>query len=195
MKRSVKKSLVIAVMFTTMLSFANEFASLPKEKTSKITNVTFENVKKGALLLIKDKNSLVLYKELIERSGKYTRGFDLTALPDGSYYFELDKEVEINITPFVVKSNVVTFNKSEQHTINKPFVTIKKGRIMVSKLALENQPLEIKIYDENSYLIYSDKLENGQILERIYDVSKVTKGNYKIIMKSDGREFVKHFNI
>lgn len=195
MKRLAKTSLVIVVMFTTMLSFANEFASLPKEKTSKITNVTFENVKKGALLLIKDKNSLVLYKELIERSGKYTRGFDLTALPDGSYYFELDKEVEINITPFVVKSNIVTFNKSEQHTINKPFVTIKRGRIMVSKLALENQPLEIKIYDESSYLIYSDKLENGQILERIYDISKVAKGNYKIVLKSDGREFVKYFNI
>lgn len=195
MKRLAKTSLVIVVMFTTMLSVANEFTTLTKEKTSKITNVTFENVKKGALLLIKDKNSLVLYKELIERSGKYTRGFDLTALPDGSYYFELDKQVEINITPFVVKSNVVTFNKSEQHTINKPFVTIKRDRIMVSKLALENQPLEIKIYDENSYLIFSDKLENGQILERIYDVSKVTKGNYKIVLKSDGREFVKYFYI
>lgn len=195
MKRLAKTSLVIVVMFTTMLSVANEFTTLTKEKTSKITNVTFENVKKGALLLIKDKNSLVLYKELIERSGKYTRGFDLTALPDGSYYFELDKQVEINITPFVVKSNVVTFNKSEQHTINKPFVTIKRDRIMVSKLALENQPLEIKIYDENSYLIFSDKLENGQILERIYDVSKVAKGNYKIVLKSDGREFVKYFNI
>ena len=195
MKRLAKTSLVIVVMFTTMLSVANEFTTLTKEKTSKITNVTFENVKKGALLLIKDKNSLVLYKELIERSGKYTRGFDLTALQDGSYYFELDKQVEINITPFVVKSNVVTFNKSEQHTINKPFVTIKRDRIMVSKLALENQPLEIKIYDENSYLIFSDKLENGQILERIYDVSKVAKGNYKIVLKSDGREFVKYFNI
>lgn len=195
MKRLAKTSLVIVVMFTTMLSVANEFTTLTKEKTSKITNVTFENVKKGALLLIKDKNSLVLYKELIERSGKYTRGFDLTALPDGSYYFELDKQVEINITPFVVKSNVVTFNKSEQHTINKPFVTIKRDRIMVSKLALANQPLEIKIYHENSYLIFSDKLENGQILERIYDVSKVTKGNYKIVLKSDGREFVKYFYI
>ncbi|MGB5363812.1 MAG: hypothetical protein WBN17_10955, partial [Aureibaculum sp.] len=120
---------------------------------------------------------------------------DLTALPDGNYYFELDKEVEIKIIPFEVLSNVVAFDKTKESTINKPFVTFKEGRLLVSKLALENQPLEIKIYDKDSNLIYSEKLLNGKILERIYDVSKVEKGNYKIVMTSEGREFVKKFEI
>ena len=195
MKGLVKTNLVIVVMFTTMLSFANEFTTLTKEKTKKITNVTFENVKKGSMLLIKDHYGLILFKELIENSGEYSKGFDLTALPDGNYYFELDKEVEIKIIPFEVLSNVVAFDKTKESTINKPFVTFKEGRLLVSKLALENQPLEIKIYDKDSNLIYSEKLLNGKILERIYDVSKVEKGNYKIVMKSDGREFVKRIEI
>ncbi len=195
MKGLVKTNLVIVVMFTTMLSFANEFTTLTKEKTKKITNVTFENVKKGSMLLIKDHYGLILFKELIENSGEYSKGFDLTALPDGNYYFELDKEVEIKIIPFEVLSNVVAFDKTKESTINKPFVTFKEGRLLVSKLALENQPLEIKIYDKDSNLIYSEKLLNGKILERIYDVSKVEKGNYKIVMTSEGREFVKKFEI
>ncbi|MGB5463221.1 MAG: hypothetical protein WBM92_07640 [Aureibaculum sp.] len=195
MKGLVKTNLVIVVMFTTMLSFANEFTTLTKEKTKKITNVTFENVKKGSMLLIKDHYGLILFKELIENSGEYSKGFDLTALPDGNYYFELYKEVEIKIIPFEVLSNVVAFDKTKESTINKPFVTFKEGRLLVSKLALENQPLEIKIYDKDSNLIYSEKLLNGKILERIYDVSKVEKGNYKIVMKSDGREFVKRIEI
>ena len=195
MKGLVKTNLVIVVMFTTMLSFANEFTTLTKEKTKKITNVKFENVKKGSMLLIKDHYGLILFKELIENSGEYSKGFDLTALPDGNYYFELDKEVEIKIIPFEVLSNVVAFDKTKESTINKPFVTFKEGRLLVSKLALENQPLEIKIYDKDSNLIYSEKLLNGKILERIYDVSKVEKGNYKIVMKSDGREFVKRIEI
>ena len=37
MKRLAKTSLVIVVMFTTMLSFANEFTTLTKEKTKEIT--------------------------------------------------------------------------------------------------------------------------------------------------------------
>jgi hypothetical protein len=178
-----------------MLSFANEFSTLTKEKTKKITKVTFENVKRGSMLSIKDHYGLILFKELIKNSGEYSKGFDLTALPDGNYYFELDKEVEIKIVPFEVLSNMVVFDKTKESTINKPFVTFKEGRLLVSKLALENQPLEIKIYDENNYLIYSEKLKEGQILERIYDVSKVAKGNYKIVMQSDGREFVKRVEI
>ncbi|MGB5364539.1 MAG: hypothetical protein WBN17_14675, partial [Aureibaculum sp.] len=85
MKGLVKTNLVIVVMFTTMLSFANEFTTLTKEKTKKITNVTFENVKKGSMLLIKDHYGLILFKELIENSGEYSKGFDITALPDGNY--------------------------------------------------------------------------------------------------------------
>jgi hypothetical protein len=195
MKRLAKTSLVIVVMFTTMLSVANEFTTLTKEKTKEITHLTFENVKRGSLLLIKDHYGMILFKELIENSGEYSKGFDLTALPDGNYYFELDKEVEIKIIPFVVLTNVVTFDKAKESTINKPFVAFKGGRLLVSKLALSNQPLEVKIYDKNSHLIYSDKLTDGKILERIYDVSKVEKGNYKIVMKSDGREFVKQIEI
>ena len=195
MKRLAKTSLVIVVMFTTMLSFANEFTILTKEKTKEITHVTFENVKRGSLLLIKDHYGMVLFKELIENSGEYSKGFDLTALPNGNYYFELDKEVEIKIIPFVVLSNVVTFEKAKETTINKPFVSFKGGRLLVSKLALENQPLDIKIYNKDSYLIYSEKLMDGKILERIYDVSKVEKGHYKIVMTSDGRKFVEKFEI
>ncbi|MDH5414000.1 MAG: hypothetical protein OEW87_07675, partial [Flavobacteriaceae bacterium] len=89
----------------------------------------------------------------------------------------------------------VTFDKAKETTINKPYVSFKGGRLLVSKLALGNQPLEIKIYDKDSYLIYSEKLMDGKILERIYDVSKVEKGNYKIVMTSDGRKFVKQINI
>lgn len=195
MKGLVKTSLVIVVMFTTMLSFANEFTILTKEKTKEITNVTFENVKRGSLLVIKDHYGMILFKELIENTGDYSKGFDLTALPDGNYYFELDKEVEIKIRPFMVSSNVVTFDKSKEYTINKPFVTPRGNRILVSKLALTNQPLDIKIYDENHHLIFSDKLENGQILERIYNMSKVTKGKYKFILKSDGRVFIEQIEI
>ena len=195
MKRLAKTSLVIVVMFTTMLSFANEFTILTKEKTKEITHVTFENVKRGSLLLIKDHYGMVLFKELIENSGEYSKGFDLTALPNGNYYFELDKEVEIKIIPFVVVSNVVTFDKAKETIINKPFVRFKGGRLLVSKLALENQPLDIKIYNKDSYLIYSEKLMDGKILERIYDVSKVEKGHYKIVMTSDGRKFVEKFEI
>lgn len=89
MKRLVKTSFAIVVMFATMVSYANEFPLLTKERAKIVKKITFENVKLGSLLIIKDRNEMILYKELIEKSGTYSKGFDLTALPDGDFFLNL----------------------------------------------------------------------------------------------------------
>ncbi|MCB0472957.1 MAG: hypothetical protein KDC69_02495 [Flavobacteriaceae bacterium] len=191
MKRVIQKNLVSALLVLfTLTGYAHD-----GDEKSKITNVTFENVKNGATLTIKDLNGIILYRETIKQDGIYSKGFDLTALPDGSYFFELEKDVEIKVIPFKVNSNEVRFDKEQQSVINKPVVIDKNDHITVSKLALDEKPMEVKIYYENGDLIYSELLNNGQRLERIYDFSTSVKGSYQIIMKTEGREFVKNFKI
>jgi len=189
MKKLIKTSLVIVVMFTTMVSFANEFPLLTKERTKTINNVTFENVKQGSLLIIKDSNELILYKELIEKPGTYSKGFDLTALPDGNYYFELDKEVVITIRPFKVKDNSVEFKKDEEYKIFKPVVYVKGKNVYVTRMSLIKNPIEIKVYDEDDNMVFSEKIEEATSLGKIYDFSKVKKRNFTIVFKSEGRFF------
>ena len=41
-------------------------------------------------LSIVDMQGLALYKEAIEQNGFYSKGFDLTTLPKGDYFFELN---------------------------------------------------------------------------------------------------------
>ena len=189
MKRLVKTSLVIVVMFATMVSYANEFPLLTKERTKIVKDITFENVKQGSLLIIKDSNEMILYKELIEKSGAYSKGFDLTALPDGDYYFELDKEVVIAIRPFKVKDNSVEFKKDEEYKIFKPVVYVKGKKVYVTRMSLIKNPIEIKVYDEDDHLVFSEKIEEATSLGKIYNFSKVKEGNYNIILKSEGRTF------
>jgi len=195
MKNLIKRSLVIVVMFATMVGNANEVTNLTKEKIKKVTNVTFENVKQGSTLIIKDDNGLILFKELIEKSGEYTKGFDLTALPDGSYYFELDKETQIKIMPFEVTNNDVVFHKNEEYIINKPVVFSKNKYIFISKLSLKQEPLTIEIYFENDNFVFSEVIKDKLNLERIYDFSTSEKGSYKIILRSEGRSFIENIQI
>lgn len=189
MKRLVKTSLVIVVMFATMVSYANEFPSLTKERTKTVKNITFKNVKQGSLLLIKDSNELILYKELIEKSGSYSKGFDLTALPNGNYYFELDKQVEISVIPFQVKAGMVEFKKDEEYKIFKPVVYVKDRYAYISRMSFIKNPIEIKVYNEDDNLVLSEKLEESKSLKRVYNFSKIKEGNYTIIFKSEGRVF------
>ena len=196
MKKNAKKILVLVVMFATMISYANEFPYLIKEKTKKITHLTLEDVKEGSLLLIKDSNGLILYKELIERSGEYSKGFDLTTLPDANYYFELNNEVQIRTIPFKVATNIVTFYKEQESTFFKPVVYVKNDKVYVSKMSFEDEVLELKILTDTNELVHSEKIrKNNNILGKIYDFSTSEKGTYTVITKINGKRFVKNIKI
>ena len=127
MKRVIKKSLVLIIMLVTMISYADKNIT----NTEKVTNLKIENVKKGSVLTIKDTKGLILYTETIETSGDYNKRFDLTFLPDGDYFFELDKDVEIKIIPFQVKALNVIIKKEDKKTVFKPIVYYRNKKVYI----------------------------------------------------------------
>ncbi len=195
-----KKGILMVTMFATLLSSANEVSFFTIKNDAGTTSITLENVKEGNLLSIKDDNGMTLYKELIQETGIYSKGFDLTSLPDGAYIFELDKDMEITTIPFSVKSSTVLFNKEEEKTIYKPFLRVKDNLVYISKLALNEEPLNIDVYSssdnfsEGYKLMHSEKIENVQTIKRVLRLSHLDNGSYKIVCQSEGREFTKIIN-
>ena len=199
MKHS-KKGFLMVILFVTSLSFANDASFYLIKNDAKRTALTLKDVKEGNLLSIMDDNGVVLYKESIQKSGIYTKGFDLTSLPDGIYLFELEKDLEIKTIPFTVKSNKVLFNKEKQTNFYKPFTRVEGDLVFISQLALTKAPLEIKIYfSDSSYsshseLMHTEKITNTKNIQKIFRLSGSKKGSYKIVCYSQGREFVKMIN-
>jgi hypothetical protein len=196
--KNTKKGILMVSMFATLLSFANEAPFYTIKKDAERTSLTLNDVKQGNLLSIKDENGIIVYKELIEKSGMYTKEFDLTTLPDGAYIFELDKDLEINTIPFTVNSNEVTFKKELEKTIFKPYARVKGDVVYVTKLALNEEPLKVDIYftsfdgfSSKSELTYSENIQNTKLINRVYRLASLDKGNYKIVFKTDGRVFTK----
>ena len=194
MKKVIKKSLVIAVMLSAMVSYANDFVYAYKEK-GKVTNVSFKNVAEGSVLTIKDSNGLILYKETIERKGDYSKQFDLTALPNGNYLFELNKESEIRVIPFSLNLDKVVFDKTTESIIFKPAIIEKNGIVKIHNLIFNNKPLKINVYFENNDLVYTKVIENKQILRKVFNFTTSLKGKYKIVLSTEGRTFEKDFKI
>ncbi|WNH13898.1 hypothetical protein [Thalassobellus suaedae] len=193
MKNVIKKSILLVTVFTTMLSIANEIPNNIK-KTYKETALTINNVSQGDLLTIKDYNGIVLYKELIKSNGTYKKGFDLTALPSGDYFFEVDKDMEIKTIPFTVNYQSVVFNKEKETSIYKPYLRQKGDLILISKLAPNLEPLKVSIYSElesGSELLYTQNIEGLQSIDIAY---RLKKGSFKIVFNSNGKEFTKFIN-
>ncbi|SFC94788.1 hypothetical protein SAMN04487987_102154 [Algibacter pectinivorans] len=189
----------MVIMFTTMLSFANEANLSIVKNAAKKTSLTLTNVKQGNLLSIKDVFGITLYKEVIKENGTYTKGFDLTALPNGAYLFVLDKDIEINTIPFTVKSNIVAFNKAKETTVFKPNLRVEGDLVFVSKLNLEETPLNIKVYytqkgSTTSDLIFSENITDTKIIERTFKLENKQLGSFKIVILFEGNEFVKSIN-
>ncbi|WP_452232877.1 hypothetical protein [Lacinutrix sp. MEBiC02595] len=193
MKKLIKNTLVLVVLFTALLANAN--APLNNLKDAKRTTLTLKDVKQGDELIIKNAYGIILYKEVIKNSGNYIKGFDLTELPKGDYFFELNKDFIIKIIPFNVSNNSVAFKNDNESTIFKPLVKNKENKVYISKLSLNYQPLKVEVYYEdlesNNYnLIYSETLENSNNINRILNLDIEKKGNYRIVTKTEGRTFV-----
>lgn len=185
----------MAAMLVTLLSFANEKTLFKIENDADKISVTVD-VKEGNQLLIKNNNGLVLYKEAIKQSGLYTKSFDLTELPNGSYIFELEKDVEIQTIPFTVAENTVSFKKDMETVIFKPVTRVKGNMVFVSRLSLNKAPMEIAIYFtaygdslNSEELVYSETITNTEKANRIYKLASKKDGDYKIVFKTEDRTF------
>ncbi|MFH4963723.1 hypothetical protein V8G69_01860 [Gaetbulibacter sp. M235] len=201
MKKVINKSVIMVVMCTALLSNANVGSSFipKKEKEIAKTIVTINDVSEGQSLIIKDLNGFILYKELIKQSGLYSKSFDLTELPNGDYVFQLEKDMEIKTIPFKVASNKVNFIKEKETTIYKPYVFKKNNYIYINKLALNGEPLDIKIYydgnDSNESLIYSETIKDVKTIGKAYKLLKHATGNYRVVLTSNNRTYYERFNL
>lgn len=189
----------MVALLATVMGYANDKSFYISKSDNDKTTLTFRKVKKGNLFTIKNEEGLILYKEAIQQNGVYKKGFDLTSLPDGGYFFELDKDMEITTIPFIVKANDVTFDKSNSETLFKPLTVVKNGHLFVSQLSLEKKPLEIKIYQEGSVyyspyeLIHSETVADTKKIQKVYKLYNYKKGQYKIVYKTEEKTFVEFF--
>ena len=193
MKTTIKKYLVVIVMMlVTSINYANKNTAV-KIVDGKKVRIEFESVKKGHTLSVKDKNGTVIYSQEIENSGTYSKVLDLSKLEKGNYTTELEKDFEIIIKPFTVLDGQVSFD--EEKTIFKPVIRTENNLVLISKLAFDNQPLKIAIYYNDEVIFSETVTDEKNLLKRVYKLSKEEKGDYKVIINSNNRSYIKDFNI
>ncbi|WP_067146834.1 hypothetical protein [Pseudotamlana agarivorans] len=191
---NTKKGLLIVALLISTLSFANENTLYSINVEANKTTLTLNYAKEGTALAIKDVSGSVLYSENINTTGRYKREFDLNFLPNGNYFFELVKDLEIKEIPFTLNSGVAEFN--EEKVVYKPFIRVVNNLVYISKLALDGEPLDVKIYFTeknkfNSTLVVSEKLQSNDKIEKVYKLEGKDKGEYQIILHSANRSFEK----
>ncbi|WP_274474875.1 hypothetical protein [Mangrovimonas aestuarii] len=202
MKKFITKKLTFFAFLSSLIGFAHSgLETNAATNKKKETDITFSNVEKGTTLTLKGPKDTMLYSEVIDSSGQYTKSFDFTLVPEGDYYFELDKDLEITIIPLKVSTDEVEIHDADETKFYKPIVTVKDGnKVLISQLSLNQKPLKIEVYYEGSYgkeLIFQETLKNQQVLDRIYQLKQEdnNSGHFKVVLSSEGRVFTKDISL
>ena len=194
MKTTLKRYLIVALMFGTLINYATEKNNTSNIADGKKVKVEFTAVKKGQVLSIKDANGSIVYKDIIENSGNYSKIFDITILKNGRYTTELEKNFEIIIKPFFVENGLVTFLTQNTKTIFKPIIRTAENLVFISKMSFDNAPIKITLYYEGA-IIYSETIKEEKELERVFRLLKTKKGAYRVAINSKKRGYSKNFKI
>ena len=88
----------------------------------------------------------------------------------------------------------ITYLSNNEKTIFKPVIRTKEDLVLISKIAFDKQPLEIKIYYKDDVIV-SEKIKGEDIVKRVYKLSKNETGDYKIVINTNNRTYIKDFKI
>ncbi len=191
MKALLKITTVVAFMFIAAISMAKEpKLILTAYSETKMLVLELENVSNNTYIKFKDAQDNVIYAESVS-DDLYFKKFNLEKLTDGTYFFETDGEFKSTIYSIKLEGNkLIILDKKE---IVKPFFREKDSRIFLNLLNLDKKDVMIKIYDEESRLVFEEKVKEKMIVEKTFNFSKAYEGNYRISVLHGDKSYNKNF--
>lgn len=190
MKNLLKSSLlVIAILMTTITLAKNNDPSIKiRLVESKLIQLTMDVTIKMVEVTVKSSNGEIIYSEKSENLN-LSKKYDLKNLPIGSYVMEIESQTKVKLIPFNVLTKSIELNEKKENVYYKPIVRKEGSSVFISKLALNNEALEILLYDLNSNKLFSERLEGNAILERKLNLLNLESGDYSLILRSGGKTF------
>jgi hypothetical protein len=195
LKMKVMKT--IKLVFTVMaLAVATITTAVEKPKVS-VTPITADRAVVSILnenpavfeMSIEDKTgAIVYYKQTNNSITDYRKVYDFAGLEAGEYVFNLkvnDTKVSNN---FEVSDNGIVVGESKMRFAPYFNYEEKEGVLQLSYLNFDKEPLKLNFYNENG-LVYKTELGKDFNIVTGYDLSKLEKGNYRVVLTSYSNEY------
>ena len=183
---------VFVLLFSKTLIFANEINPSVKiiNAESKIFALILNDAKlTDVTIRILDLAGVTLLEEEITVNNKFSKSYDLSKLPRGTYEVELEDEFFYQKQLLKITSNGLEILNNEEDKIFKPTVLLKGETILLNMLVLGKENVEITILDQNREELFSEKIENTKTIHRSYNLSKLESGNYIVSVRIKGKVF------
>ncbi|MFT6796315.1 MAG: hypothetical protein ACJART_001454 [Maribacter sp.] len=191
MKRFLKVTTVLALLLSSTLSMAkNSEIRLIAAKEAKSLVLTLDNAAKDLTLTFTDTDENVLYFEKME-NGTVTKKFNLHSLENGKYYLTTSDAIRLVVyTVSIGDENVTIIEKKE--TL-KPYFRKTKEKIFVNFLNLDKSKVDIKVYDDENRVVFSETGADEMIIEKAFNFQGAYAGNYRVVVLDAKKSYSENF--
>ena len=159
---------------------------LPLTPDRAVVSIYNDNAALFELSIVAQNGEVVYYKQSTKLLNSYQKVFDFTQLQNGDYTLtlkvndtSLSKDFQVASTGIYVGDSKLRFD---------PYFDYSNDVLKLSYLNFDGENFTLNIYDENG-LIYSSKLGKDFNLTNGYDLSKLSNGNYDVVLSSMKKEY------
>lgn len=194
------KWIMSSVLFTLLILMTNGLSANGVERNFKIEKTDGKQIalmvdyeKESDLQIkIEDAFNTTLYEKAVKNTRGFSQRYDLSRLPSGYYYLELENEKRSTKWKIHVERKNLDIEKIEE--VYAPSFTQKKDKVRVSMNKNSEGLAMIRIYDLKGTELYKETIEESNPVERIFDFSEVAPDSYLIVTSVGGKNFRYYVN-
>ncbi|SFA47083.1 hypothetical protein SAMN04488511_106141 [Pedobacter suwonensis] len=192
MKKFLKIGLIAALIFTATGVHANDgdFTLKIKGEKEKFIRFSVDKAENINLSLI-DAYDEVLFEESIHAPAASSKIYDLNELPDGKYTLKAESDVKVAKYNIVIKNGEAIVSEPKISNIFKPVYTKKDQVITLNLENLENNPVEVSVYNEYNDVVYNEVFKDKSQLVKKFNISKTDSKELTFVVKYNDDSFVK----
>jgi hypothetical protein len=201
MKKLIK---ILTVVFAIFIANTNGFSTDPFP-TVRVTSMGIRNFaiyidnfnSKRIKLSLRDTRGFVLYNKNIKSEGTYAKKYDLNNLPKGRYKLDLEDGINSRSYTIVLSDSELTVldnynlivSTQDNKTSFKPFMSQRGDILDLMVFSPELAKHEIRIYNQQNEIIFSEVEDKKLNIERQYDFSLLESGLYNFVVLSQGHRY------
>lgn len=179
---------ILAFVFVSNV-FATETPKMniiPLKDTKALIAISQESPTVNEISIISESGSVVYFKKSKKETAIYKQIYDFSQLENGTY------EVKLKVGTTTIKNKLQINNGAVSVKAQKkemePFFNFANNVLKVSYLNFEKENVVVNVYNEVG-LIYTYELGNDFTLHHGFDLSKLEKGNYDVMLANANKKY------
>lgn len=180
--RTITMMIALTVIATVTHATGNLRVNiLPLTAERAVVAISNDAKSKFEISIEDSRGGVVYYKETEGDMTDYRKIYDFSNLETGNYTLVVSINGVTNKRAFSINHSEISVGKGT--TLTAPFFSYKKGILRLAYLNQTGDNMKLNIYSDGD-LIYSKALENTFSVNEGLDLSKLSAGNYQVVLDS-----------